>query len=327
MKLKFVNKLKTSSERIIAVDVGTRVVRIVELSKRKDGIVPILFDALAIPFKSSRGDISSENVSETLNLLLKKNGIKHVSFFSLLPREFVTIKHFEVPTTQPDFLKKIMPFEAEKQLPFAIERSIIDFDFEVLNNATANNSTSPAETPEKSENSENDANAEAAPEATGGTSLVTLVAVRNAIIPKFLELVTLKNYKQKKIGVSSIAQLNLINYALRKKKITCPEGEDILLLEIGASRTEFALIMPEKSRMCFTRSVSLGGDIYTSYIAKEQNISFESAEKLKLNSFEKTGLVDPKIFDEVTTPLLLEIERTIQYIYKKNLSGKIGKIL
>lgn len=107
------------------------------------------------------------------------------------------------------------------------------------------------------------------------------------------------------------------------------EKEPVMLIDIGAKSTD--LIYSEQGRF-FTRSISAGGIFVTSAIAREFNISFMEAERLKTTS----GLVsmsngqteglDPATANLATvirtamTRLASEIQRTTNH-YRAQMSG------
>lgn len=107
------------------------------------------------------------------------------------------------------------------------------------------------------------------------------------------------------------------------------EKEPVMLIDIGAKSTD--LIYSEQGRF-FTRSISAGGIFVTSAIAREFNLSFVEAERLKITS----GLVsmsngqteglDPATANLATiirtamTRLASEIQRTTNH-YRAQMKG------
>ena len=204
---------------------------------------------------------------ETLQKLLQKHNIRTGGFVSLLPREFVTIKQYERPSTQRAQLKQMLQFEAEKYLPFAVDRAIIDFDFEVLESGREDDDDETADTPEPRTEEQKTAQETADAMARAGQkSLVTMAGVRRGVIPKFLELLTVKGCRQRAIDVSSFALYNAFRYFSRTNPVD-PDAGDQIVIEIGARRVEFILVSAETGRLQFTRSTNIGGDCLTEYIA------------------------------------------------------------
>jgi len=306
------NKILTSSERLIAVDAGSRMVKIVEFRKNKTGFEPVLFDAEPVSFVSERGDITPEQIRRTLETLLNRNGIKNGAFISILPYEFAIMKRFKVPSISREQIKQIVPFESEKFLPFSLDRGVLDFDFTPIEDETL-----PEPLPE-----ENDA--EQLPVA-GKKSMVTIVAARKAFIPKFLNLFKIKGCKQKAIDVSSFALYNSVSYFFKKNPPDA-KADDIIVIDIGARRTELILVSAKNDELLFARNIKVGGDILTDYIVSKENISFEQAEKNKCEKWVSTVLNNKDSFEEAINPLIVNLKKTVKFILASNTSEKIGQI-
>jgi len=314
-KMKFndiLNKILASSERLIAVDAGSRTVKIVEFRKNKDGFEPVLFDAEPVSFVSERGDITPEQIRRTLEIVLNRNGVKNGAIISILPYEFAIMKRFKVPSVSREQIKKIVPFESEKFLPFSLDRGVLDFDFRPIDDETL-----PESLPEKNEDGQ--------PQAPGKKSMVTIVAARKAFIPKFLNLFKIKGCKQKAIDVSSFALYNSVSYFFKKNPPDA-KADDIVVIDIGARRTELILVSAKNDELLFARNVKVGGDILNEYIVSKENVSFEQAEKNKCENWEKTVLNDKNSFDEAISPLIDNLNKTIKFILASKTSEKIGQI-
>ncbi len=306
-----INKILTSSERLIAVDAGSRMVKIVEFRKLKEGFEPVLFDAEPVSFVSERGDITPEQIRKSLETVLIRNGIKHGSFISILPYEFAIMKRFKVPSVLREQIKQIVPFETEKFLPFSLNRGVLDFYFKPLEEETL-----PESLPETNEGK---------PQALGKKSMVTIVAVRKAFIPKFLNFFKVKGCKQKAIDVSSFALYNSVSYFF-KKNPPDTKADDIVVIDIGARRTELILVSAKNDELLFARNLKTGGDILTEYIAANENVSFEQAEKNKCEKWDETLLNKKKNFEEAINPLMDNLLKTIKFVLSSNVSEKIGQV-
>jgi len=315
-------KVFAPSERLIAVDVGSRTVKIAEFRKRKDRFEVITLDAMTVPFSSSKGDVSPQKITETLQKLLQKHGIRSGDFVSLLSREFVTIKQFELPTVLKEQIAQMIPFEAEKHLPFSVERAILDFDFEALTEKPAE------EEPQPEPQSEQEQLAREAAEIlkhAGQSSLVTLAGVRQAVIPKFLELLKVKGFRQRAIDVSSFGLHNAFGYYCREHPVDAETGDPILI-DIGARRAEILVLSAETGRLLFTRAIDFGGDMLTEYIAQQEELSFEEAERRKCEQWETTVLADRAVLRTALEPFLEEIGKILKHVQRTSLSLKPGKI-
>ncbi len=307
------NKILTSSERLIAVDAGSRMVKIVEFRKNKEGFEPVLFDAEPVSFVSERGDITPEQIRRTLEIVLNRNGIKNGAFISILPYEFAIMKRFKVPSVSREQIKKIVPFESEKFLPFSLDRGVLDFDF------------SPIEDENLPEQPLPETNKDGQPQVSGKKSMVTIVAARKAFIPKFLNLFKIKGCKQKAIDVSSFALYNSVSYFFKKNPPDA-KADDIVVIDIGARRTELILVSAKNDELLFARDLKVGGDILTEFIVSKENISFEQAEKNKCEKWLNTVLNKKDSFEEAINPLIENLNKTIKFILASKTSEKIGQI-
>lgn len=303
--------LADAAGRIVAVDAGSRVVKIAEIRRRKENVELRLVDAMPVPFASSRGDVTPEQVRDTVHRLLLKHGIKTASLISILPREYVTVKRLELPSVSRDELAQMLPFEAEKHVPFPLDRAQLDFDFHPL--TTAPPPSEPA-TPAAQE-----------PAATP-RAMVTFAACRQSVIAKFLELFSLRGFKQQAIDVSTFALYNAFCYAARKSPDMLAQG-DALLVEIGARRTELALVSASTLELLFSRSFDFGGDTLTDAIAAHAKVSFEEAERRKTQEWPSTPLAtDSSLFSATLQPLTDNIHKSIQYVLKHALTSRIGSV-
>jgi len=325
-KSKFLSKFLTPNENVVAVDVGSRYVKIAVLHKKKDVIESTVLDAEPIPYLSARGDISPEQVSSALAVVLERNNIKNGSFISMLPLEFVSVKRFDVPSVSAKQIEQIVPFEAEKHLPFSLERAVIDFDFIPLENAKSlpDNDTEVLQpTSEKAIEAQKTADAL---ESAGNKSMVTLAAVRLAVIPKFLELCKVKGCRQNAIDVTAFALYNSLSFFLRKNPPD-PDAGDIVLIEVGARRTEIIVISAKTGELLFTRSINFGGDALTEAITSKLSFPFEQAEKIKCEKWGNTGITPGnEEYNAAFEPLFTQLKSTLRYIKKSGLSPLQSKI-
>lgn len=307
-KKKSITNLLSGGEKTVALDIGSRYVKLAILQRKKNGVAAKQLDQMAIPFTSSRGDVTPEAVKETVKQLLQRNKIKDTGVLSVMSRDFVTVSHLELPSTDREQIKQMLVFEAESHLPFAMERAITAFDFKPIEQSK--------EEPKEGE--------EAPAEPTPVMSKVVFAAVRQALIPKFLELHSQKGLKQTAIQVSSFTIFNLYDYLKREGKIPETEG-DTLIIEMGARRTEFILVN-KKGELTFTRNVEKGGDELTMFLAGEEGISFEEAEQKKVKNWEETKLNDPGELLRAMEGINAELDKTIRFLKNRGLSENITQV-
>ncbi len=320
-KSKLLSNFIKQTEHLVAIDVGSRYVKIAVLHKRKDVIETTILDAEPIPYLSARGDITPEQVSSALAVVLERNNIKNASFISMLPLEFVSVKRFEVPSVSAKQIKQIVPFEAEKHLPFSVERAVIDFDFIPIGDAKSLPDNSDDISDPTSEKAIEAKKAADALESSGNKSVVTLAAVRKAVIPKFLELCNVKGCRQSVIDVTAFALYNSLSFSLRKTTTSTDSG-DIILIDLGARRSEMIVVSAKTGELLFTRSITFGGDEITDTIASKLNFPFEEAERIKCEEWDKSGIKSgSEEYNNAFEPLVSQLEKSLRYIKKLKLSS------
>ncbi|NLF40899.1 pilus assembly protein PilM, partial [bacterium] len=238
------------------------------------------------------------------------------ALISILPREFVTVKRFTLPSADHDKIEQIVRFEAEKYVPFSVDRSVMDFDFVPISSGAA----------------------EAVPEEIEGTaekkaaegdvlhSMVTLAAVRQGVIPRFIELHSFKHFKQHAIDVSSFGLYNAFAYYLRQKPLE-PGGGDALVISIGARWTDLIVVSAASGELLWSRSIEYGGAKLTEKIAELDKISFEDAERRKCDDWGATSLASsPAQFEEALAPLIEQIEKSVRYIHSSGISKSFSAV-
>lgn len=326
-KKSFFRRFVTHAERLVAVDIGSRVVKIAVIQQRKDEHVIAVCDAMPLPYASSRGDISAAQINDTLQRLLARNGLTSGAFITLLPGGFATIRQCDVPSTSEEQIAQIVPFEAEKYVPYSLDRAVMDFAFDVLEGAptTPEDIAAPAAEARTAQEAaaQETANALA---AKGSKSRVTIVAARLAGIKKLLDLLTLKNFKHYAIDVSSVAGYNAYLFATQAQP--SEETGATALIDIGARWTDITLVDNESRRFLYTRSGDCGGDLFTSALAKKESLTFEEAEKLKCQHWDETTFAqEPSFFTETAAPLISYIERTFSHITSHGIASHISRIV
>ena len=96
-KKKSITNLLSGGDKTVALDIGSRYVKLAVLQRRKNGVAAKQLDQMAIPFTSSRGDVTPEAVKDTVKQLLQRNRIKDTGVLSVMSRDFVTVTIWSFP--------------------------------------------------------------------------------------------------------------------------------------------------------------------------------------------------------------------------------------
>ncbi|MFA5388138.1 MAG: pilus assembly protein PilM [Candidatus Omnitrophota bacterium] len=115
---------KTSS---IALDIGSRFIKLVELKKDKDSILLTRAGIKEIPKdpKLDKDKVTVQLISE----LLSENGIKAGSVNISVSGQSVFVRFIKLLNIKEDKLKQTMKFEAQNQIPFNLNEVMWDWSF------------------------------------------------------------------------------------------------------------------------------------------------------------------------------------------------------
>jgi type IV pilus assembly protein PilM len=145
-------------------------------------------------------------------------------------------------------LEDSIQLEAENYIPFDVEE--VNLDFHILTKAEEG-----AESPEQME--------------------VLLVAVKKEKVNECAGLISGLGLRPLVVDVDVFAIENAYEYNYGME-----EGKIVALVDIGAGMTNINIL--EDGITTFTRDIPFGGNNYNQAIQNEHNLSFETAEKLKL---------------------------------------------
>lgn len=195
-------------------------------------------------------------------------------------------------------LTKAIKWLAEKYVPFPVDNALVDF--QILR-----------------ENVKRDDN----------QMDIMIVAAERKTIEKYLSILKMARVIPARIDVSPFAVVK----ALR----TChslPSEEMVAIIDMGAQNTSVSITQGDNLQL--VRNFSLGGEQLTAALAKELNISFQEAEKIKRTfSLFPTGQSDienhARILDSfkpALTELVNQINRSFVYCERELVIEKIQKI-
>lgn len=194
----------------------------------------------------------------------------------------VIIRFISMPKMKEDDLKSAIKFEAEKFIPFDINDCIVDYQILARDDR------------------ENKLN-------------ILLVAAKKDYINERIGLV-------EQAGLS-VAIVDVAGFALANSFLSNFRGLDpdktFALLNIGSNITNLSIV--RSGTIAFARDVSMGSGNFNAAIAKNLNISVESAEGLKISPGEKAQDVITSIKPVIN--ILLD-DLKLSFGYYENQSGK-----
>jgi|GEM_PF-155806 len=285
------------SKLVTGLDIGTGSIKIVQIRKSPRGGLEIV-KALSkeIPYnKQDKKLPDKEAVKDTVQKLLEDNHIRPGTVISSIPRYLAAVKYLTLPSKDRKEIGEMLKFEAEKQIPFSLDKA--EMDFQILDGGIEDGSN------------------------------ILLAAVKKNIIEEHLKLLKECGLKPDIIDMSSFAIFNSISNTNQLK-----EKPVIALIDIGSRMIEINIIKDGILR--FTRSASISCDELTSMMQKELNIDSERAERLKreygLIAPEAGELAESpiaRVTKQWVASLINEIRRSLDAYKIEQYSGKVEKIL
>lgn len=194
----------------------------------------------------------------------------------------VIIRFISMPRMKEDDLKSAIKFEAEKFIPFNINDCIIDSQILARDDR------------------ENKLN-------------ILLVAAKKDYINERIGLVEQAGLS---VAIVDVAGFALVNSFLSNFRGLDPD-KAFALLNIGSNITNLSIV--RSGTIAFARDVSMGSGHFNAAIAKNLNISVESAEGLKISPGEKAQDVITSIKPVMNTML---DDLKLSFGYYENQSGR-----
>lgn len=267
------------SKPIVAIDIGSSAIKLVEAEKKRTGWVVRGFSSIALPEDTIvDGEIVNHAaVVEAIKTLVKEAGIRTNLVATSVAGSSVIIKHIAVPKTTPKELEDQVYWEAEQYIPFDMKE--ISLDFEVVSE----------------DNGE-------------GKMDVLLVAAKKDFIEKRLATIKDSGLVPEVLDVDVIALANVFwqNYDMT------PDNA-VVLVDIGASLTKITIV--SHATTLFTRDVAVGGKNLTQEIQNKLGISFQEAEVLKIDAC-STGQIPEEVLplvNAISENISLEIRRSLDF--------------
>jgi type IV pilus assembly protein PilM len=291
-----VKRLFGRSNLLAGLDIGSSCVKLAELTEGAKGIVLTRFAMMPL----ARGVVvdgavaQKEALTIAIRELYKKSGCNRKKVVTSVSGNSVIVKKASFAQMEQNELGALIHDEADKYLPFD-DMSLVDYDFQIIG-----------------ENPYNPSQME-----------VLIVAAKKEIVEGYMDAVSAAGLTPVIMDVDSFALETLYegNYDI-------DENDIAVLVNIGASITNMNVVKGGMS--IFTRDFTLGGDSITEAVAASIGVSFEEAEKAKVDGYGddppsrelfRTGLIS------YADAICSEIERSIDYFRSTFGQENINRVL
>ncbi len=272
-------------KKIIAVDVGSSVVKTVQLKRTNAGYELSKVGWADVVFtRDGENKISlNEACSEAVRRAIKHAGITYSYVASSLNSDTAVVRFIQLPEMPPDELKSALQWEAQNILPFPVEEVSIDYKtLRTLSDSSANSN--------KLE--------------------VLVVAAKKTDVAEHEKLLKAAQLTPVSIDIDTFALLR--SYCV-SNGAHLNKNETIAILNLGASQTN--LVITREGQPRFVRDIAISGNTITEVIAQRLNCSFQRAEQLKSQySLVETSSTDSpeSINGEQSTLLLSTLQGSVE---------------
>lgn len=279
----------SGSKKLVGLDIGSSSLKLAEVVSSSNGYVLNRFIHIPLPKGIIVDGVLADAgaLSAKVKELFKKSGCQSRGVVTSLSGNSVIVKKVTFNQMEEAELRDLIRDEAGKYLPFD-NMDDVNYDFQILGDNEFN--------PNQMD--------------------VIVVAAKKDIINSYLDVLVGAGLNVMIMDVDSFALETMYeaNYDYDNNEID-------VLVNIGASITNINVI---KSGMSiFTRDFTLAGNSVTEALQNKYNISFEEAEKNKVECPPDNAELRDSILD-FAEPICSEIERSIDY-FRSTFGGEFIK--
>lgn len=251
-----------SRKSILAVDVGSSSVKILEVHREGDDLVLTNFSHVEVTSDSNRGEAVRE--------CLRRGKFKSKYAVAAVSGKAVIVRFLTMPRMSHEELNRAVAFEAEKYIPWPVEESQID-------------AISLGDIPAQDPN--------ASPEMR-----VLLVAAKKSHVTDYATLLSEQGLTPLALDIDSLAIATA--YELHERRAgSAPAGGASALVDIGAGKTTVSIISGGTPR--FIREIDSGGGDMTACLARKFAMENHEAERLKCAPGERAAEVEETVMSAV----------------------------
>lgn len=276
------------AKKLLGLDIGTHSIKAVELTVSGTGLAVTRFGLVEIIDEGMQG--------EALRRLVVEQRLRGAGVVSAVSGRSVIVRNIVMRQMSDEELRRAIPFEADKYIPFGVEEVLLDCQ----------------PLPEA--------------EAPPGEMRVVLVAVKRNVVDEQVDLLQSVGLKPTIVDVDRFALGNA--FVLQRGG---GDGKVLALVDIGASKTNINILQGETSY--FTREVYVAGSDFNARIAREMEVDVSEVEALKRDPGDRAELVQEAvsaILDDLCNEINLsfdfyqnEFDREVEEVYLSGGSSQL----
>jgi len=295
-------KKRLKFKESIGIDIGSHSIKLVHLKKLHQGFKLLNYEIKStVPegIEYTLSDLSPERYAPILSGMLKTTKInpkKIKHIVSSVGGDNTSLKQIKTIFLPDEELESALFFEAKKHLPIGGSEMVLDY--QVLNIEEKTNNMN-----------------------------ILLAATTKDVLAEHSNILSGAEITPGIVDVESLAVAN--SFALN----TVMEDGVYVILNLGAHKTNMVIYGPKAK--FFARDINWGGFNITKDLMKKHNISFEEADKMKLESgiieekkAEKKSMLALNISEKSTQEqIALEVKRSLRFYVKEAGNSDFRKIL
>jgi type IV pilus assembly protein PilM len=288
-----------SSKSMIGLDIGSSMVKAVEITLRGKGgefELSHLGTAKLAPEAIVQGAfLNSSAIVDAIREAVGNARIRSKSVAAAVSGHSVIVKKVNLPAMTREELDEQIRWEAEQYIPFDVNE--VNLDFQILESSD-----------------------------TEGQMEVLLVAAKKDLIDDYVQVINEAGLRPAVIDVAAFAVEN----AFEANYDAAPD-EVVALVNIGAQVVNINIV--QEGVPAFTRDITTAGNHYTEEIQKALSIGFEEAERIKLGGrgSEDSQEVVPQEVEQamqsVTVTVIGEISRSLDFYGATSAESRIERVM
>ncbi len=287
-----VKNLLPGSRGIAGIDIGSSIIKLVELQYTSEGCILRSFAQVFLEKGVIEDGLIKDHdaLAKKIKELFKVSHCGAKSVVTALPGHVVMIKKAGFRKMEEAELRDFILDEAGEYLPFDNIRDV-NFDFHICSEQSLD----------------------------PGQMEVVIAAAKKDVTESYV-------YAIEKTG-RRVTIMDVDSFALEtayEENYDFDADDTIALVNIGASITNINIVKDKES--VFTRNILLGGDSITQALQKKLEISFEEAEMIKIEGSSKHDNIQEE-FVRCLKPVFLEIGRSFDYFSSTVTEPHISRIL
>ncbi len=271
-----------NSKRVVGLDVGSSVVKAVEVSL--EGPEPVItgFSRVEIPPGGSPAD--------AVATVFREGKFKTKKVVSSVSGQSVVVRYVPMAKMPDADLKQAIRFETDKYLPFELDEVVLDCQ------ALKRNAGSSSDGESKN----------------GEQQTVLLAACKTKAIDERIQLLQGQGLTPVAIDIDLFALANAWELCgLPAEELEEGQEQALALVDIGATRTSINVLCGGET--CFSREINMGGGDMTQAVARRLGLEVFEAEAIKRSSDSHQLEVNTAI-GPVLEDLVSELSLSLDYV-------------